>query len=40
MPEIRKRLENLDVKAVCGYGHLGNNQVFIVLSILHFNLMA
>lgn len=25
MPEIRKRLEVLDVKAVSGYGHLGNN---------------
>lgn len=24
MPQIRKRLETLDVKAVCGYGHLGN----------------
>jgi len=37
VPEIRKRLEKLDVKAVCGYGHLGNNLVFIVLIILHIN---
>lgn len=24
MPEIRKRLDKLDIKAVSGYGHLGN----------------
>lgn len=39
VPEIRKRLDNLDVKAVCGYGHLGNNHVFTVLLILYFDLI-
>lgn len=37
MPEIRKRLEILNVKAVSGYGHLGINSELLLSEQLTYN---
>ncbi|XP_022183515.1 D-2-hydroxyglutarate dehydrogenase, mitochondrial-like [Myzus persicae] len=37
VPEIRKRLEKLDVKAVCGYGHLGDGNLHLNVATIEHN---